>query len=448
MSIAMHARTLFNITRTRKLVNVFMTLAGFAVPMCMSCTSSTTLEDIPEIEPTSVDALTFTCQMQENEKEHVTRASQGLTTGFAVSTFKAHGLTTQQTVMNCYKVDYKETRDDWNGIVVSNWNYVNVNNPVTSTLQSEKYWDYASFPYRFHAVAPYPSDPEKVSLGDKTLTISVPYKMQTVKDGAISPEDAEAEPYLVAQVQRDEEGHDYDMFVGGSDNEINKNGSTLNRSVELPFHHINSKVRFAVYCTSPWATSNPLYIKNLKVDAYSSTSSTGFVTEAARYTATESGSSASANTSWYIGTGTSGFTDLTKVPATPATHTTLLTFTGGKDVPDNDNDLSKHQSRSSAYWLQCPGGIKQIPQKGVQLCVSFDLYKKADSSKYKTFTNIPVKLELENGDFQEEFNWISGCIHTYYLIISGIEDKLEITFTATLTPWVDVTGSLSTDLEQ
>lgn len=435
MSIAMHARTLFNITRTRKLVNVFMTLAGFAVPMCMSCTSSTTLEDIPEIEPTSVDALTFTCQMQENEKEHVTRASHSLKTGFAVSTFKAHGLNTQQTVMNCYKVDYKETRDDWNGIVVSNWNYVNVNNPVTSTLQSEKYWDYASFPYRFHAVAPYPTNPDhRITLGDASLQIKAPYYMQTVTNGTISPVDAVAEPYLVAQVQRDGEGHDYDMFVGGSDNEINKNGSTLNRSVELPFHHINSKVRFAVYCTSPWATSNPLYIEGLKVDAYSP----GFVIGAAGYTATES-----ANSSWYIGTVTSGFTGLTTDTATP---TTLLTFTGGKDVPDND--LSKHQSRSSAYWLQCPGGIKQIPQEGVQLCVSFDLYKKADSSKYKTFTNIPVKLELENGDIQDTFNWISGCIHTYYLIISGIEDKLEITFTATLTPWVDVTGSLSTDLEQ
>lgn len=439
MSIAMHARTLFNITRTRKLVNVFMTLAGFAVPMCMSCTSSTTLEDIPEIEPTSVDALTFTCQMQENEKEHVTRASQGLTTGFAVSTFKAHGFTTQQTVMNGYKVEYKTSGTAWDGNVRPFWDY------TTVTGQSEKYWDYASFPYRFHAVAPYPSDPEKVSLGDKTLTINAPYYMQSVTDGAISPVDAVAEPYLVAQVQRDGEGHDYDMFVGGSDNEINKNGSTLNRSVELPFHHINSKVRFAVYCTSPWATSNPLYIEGLKVDAYSP----GFVTEAEGYTAPPSGSSASANTSWYIGTGTSGFTDLTKVPATPATHTTLLTFTGGKDVPDNDNDLSKHQSRSSAYWLQCPGGIKQIPQEGVKLCVSFELYKKADDgSPYKTFTNIPVKLELENGVIQDKFNWISGCIHTYYLIISGIEDKLEITFTATLTPWVDVTGSLSTDLEQ
>lgn len=435
MSIAMHARTLFNITRTRKLVNVLTTLAGFAVPMCMSCTSSTTLEDIPEIEPTSVDALTFTCQMQENEKEHVTRASQGLTTGFAVSTFKAHGFTTQQTVMNGYKVEYKTSGTAWDGNVRPFWDY------TTVTGQSEKYWDYASFPYRFHAVAPYPSDPEKVSLGDKTLTINAPYYMQSVTDGAISPVDAVAEPYLVAQVQRDGEGHDYDMFVGGSDNEINKNGSTLNRSVELPFHHINSKVRFAVYCTSPWATANPLYIKNLKVDAYSST---GFVTEATGYTATGTAPSVATdpNFSWYVGSGTSGFTGLTT-----ATPTTLLTFTGGKDVPDND--LSKHQSRSSAYWLQCPGGIKQIPQEGVKLCVSFNLYKKADgSSVYKTFTNIPVKLELENGDIQDEFNWISGCIHTYYLIISGIEDKLEITFTATLTPWVDVTGSLSTDLEQ
>ncbi|MCQ2222184.1 MAG: hypothetical protein MJZ35_00175 [Bacteroidaceae bacterium] len=432
----MHARTLFNITRTRKLVNVFMTLAGFAVPMCMSCTSSTTLEDIPEIEPTSVDALTFTCQMQENEKEHVTRASQSLTTGFAVSTFKAHGFTTQQTVMNGYKVEYKTSGTAWDGTERPFWDYTTVSG------QSEKYWDYASFPYRFHAVAPYPSDGHTVTIGDKTLTIIAPYYMQTVTNGVVTP--TNAEPYIVAQVQRNEDGRDYDMFVSGTDNEINKVSQTLNRYVSLPFHHVNSKVRFAVYCTSPWATANPLYIKDLVVSACS----TDFVKAATGYTATGTAPSVATdpNFSWYVGSGTSGFTGLTKVQL-PTTHTPLLTFNGGKSV--EGNDLSKHQSRSSAYWLQCPGGIKQIPQEGVQLYVSFELYKKAvDSSAYKTFTNIPVKLELENGDIQDKFNWISGCIHTYYLIISGIEDKLEITFTATLTPWVDVTGSLSTDLEQ
>lgn len=85
----------------------------------------------------------------------------------------------------------------------------------------------------------------------------------------------------------------------------------------------------------------------------------------------------------------------------------------------------------------------QIPQEGVTLCVSFQLCT-MDGNVYKTFNDIPIQME----DGTRQYNWLSGYIHTYYLIIGDIEDKLELTFTATLTPWEDISGSLTTDLEQ
>ena len=84
----------------------------------------------------------------------------------------------------------------------------------------------------------------------------------------------------------------------------------------------------------------------------------------------------------------------------------------------------------------------QIPQDGVKMKVSLKLLK-ADKSDYKTLTDVPIKL-----DDTEVFDWKPGYIYTYYLVIGGIPDKLEIEFTCTLTPWEDITGSLSTDLEQ
>ena len=59
---------------------------------------------------------------------------------------------------------------------------------------------------------------------------------------------------------------------------------------------------------------------------------------------------------------------------------------------------------------------------------------------------VPIEIEID-GTYHPYHTWQSGYIYTYYLILGGIGDKLELSFTCTLTPWEYVNGSLSTDLE-
>ncbi len=82
------------------------------------------------------------------------------------------------------------------------------------------------------------------------------------------------------------------------------------------------------------------------------------------------------------------------------------------------------------------------------MTVSFDLMKE-EGDVYQEFRDVPIQLIFNvEPTVRDEFNWQSGYIYTYYLVLGEVENKLEITFTATLTPWEDVTGSLTTDLEQ
>ena len=394
-----------------------------------SCANQGVLEEIEEIDLNGTDPLAFTCVLQNNETEHQTRANaQALTTDFMESTYKAFDLAAQQLVMHRYHVEYKTSGTAWDGTIRPYWDYTQVSG------QYAKFWDFSAYPYRFNAVAPYPANPAEIlTLTDRDLHIAAPYKMQRSHNGLVSPTDAE--PYLVAQLQRNSDGHDYDLMLD-TDNENNPTKEipsanyTRNRYVPLPFHHINSKVRFGIYGDSPWLTANPLYIEDMTIDV----ASPHFVTQAEGYAV--SGQQAD-NYSWYRGSANSGFTSLTQ--ATQPTN--LLRFDGGKEVADND--LSEHQGRSSAFWLQCKQGIMQLPQEDVALTVSFKL-RHMDGTLYKEFDHVPIHLE----DGTTQYNWRSGYLYTYYLILSEIEEDLEITFTAILTPWEDVTGSLTTDLEQ
>lgn len=408
-----------------------------------ACT--TTREDEPVPSTDSTDPMQFR-PMSEAQHEaqgaparyaEPTRAP--LQQGFMVSCWKAFGYGNQHVVMDSYNVEYKTSGTAWDGTERPYWDY------TTVPGQYERFWDYSNFPYRFHAVSPYPAGPNSITLGDASLTIEAPYRMQTSLNGMVTPSDREAEPFLAAQVQRDLEGKDFDLLATDHDKrQINSSSTSKNRYVALPFHHLNSKVRFGIYTTSLWATANPLYIEGLSIKVVSP----NFVTSATGYSATLSdrslpgsllGDRISESYTWYRGSGNSGFTSPTY---DNTCSKELLHFDGGKEV--TDNDLSLHQGRSSAYWLQCPDGIMQIPQPGVSMQLSLSLYK-MDGTHYKTFSDVPIKLQ-DSGE--THFDWISGYQHTYYLIISGIDEKLEFTFTATLTPWENVSGSLSTDLEQ
>lgn len=398
-------------------------LAALVVLLTVSCSKISVREPIKEIDIEGTDLMSFTCLNQESapQSAFATKASQALTSGFAVSTFKAFGTPGQFTVMDYYNVEYKTSGNAWDGSVRPYWDYTQVSG------QFQKYWDFSAFPYRFNAVSPYPANPSDVSLTDKTLSLhNAVYKMQTVHNGLVSPSDDKAEPYLVAQVERGTEGNDFDYMATTGPKEINNASLARNRYVSLPFHHLNSKVRFGVFCTAPWATANSLYIEGLTVKI----ASPDFVTQATGYNAT--------GDSWYDSTANSGFGNLVKASGS---GTQLLRFDGGKDVPENN--LSLHQGRSSAFWLQCPDGIMQMPQKDVQLHVSFRL-RTMDGTLYKEFTNVLIRMD----DGTDRYDWVSGYVNTYYLIIGEIQDELQIEFTATLTPWEDISGSLSTNLEQ
>lgn len=385
-----------------------------------SCSRHDTFTEVVEI-PASTDPLTFVSGAVSGDVQTSKASSNLLTSGFLVQCWKAFGMQNEFHVMKDYEVQYKTSGSAWDGSVRQYWDYTGVEG------QYEKYWDYSNFPYRFHAIAPCPGNLSGFEISQKTLKIPASYGSQSCINGLVQPSDVE--PYLVARVNRGTDGRDFDLLAAG-DKEINKTSTSRNRIVSLPFHHLNSKVRFGIYCESPWVTANCLYIKDLRIYI----ASHDFVYEAAGYSATND---------WRILTGNSGFTGLSTDPV--AYHRDLLRFDGGRNVPGND--LRDCQGRSSAFFLQCPGGIAQIPQEDVRMCVSLKLMG-ADDQVYKEFVDVPVRLKNDDGTYDLQYDWISGFIHTYYLVIGEVDDKLEIEFTATLVPWDEVSGSLNTDLEK
>lgn len=436
----MYARTYYNTLFTQVFAGAFRALAAPCVLFFLiSCSSHTTLSDIEEDIPEGTDPMKFTCQLTQDAQ--TSRASSLLTSDFKVCTYKAYATPNQQTVMDNYHVEYKTSGTAWNGTERPYWDYTQVPG------QYVRYWDYSHFPYRFHAIAPYRSSTTgyTVDINDKNLNINATYACQTCVNGLVQPADMVAEPFTVAQLHRDTDGKDHDLLaIDESNSELNNSTTTKHREVWMPFHHLNSKIRFAVYSLAPWASANSLYIENLTVKV----TSHNFATSATGYKATCQGTGT--NDDPYIGWrvdppySTTGFQGIT---LSPTTGLQLFRFDGGRDVPGND--LTECQTQKTAYFMLCKDGIMQIPQQDVSLSVSFLLYK-ADGTLYQTFTDVPVEYELD-GIHHPLHTWQSGYIYTYYLVLGAngnVPDQLEIEFTCTLTPWEDISGSLSTDLEQ
>ena len=83
------------------------------------------------------------------------------------------------------------------------------------------------------------------------------------------------------------------------------------------------------------------------------------------------------------------------------------------------------------------------------MTVSMNIYE-ADGTPYQSFTDVPIEYELD-GTRHTRHTWQSGYLYTYYLVLGKegtTPNKLSLDFTCTLTPWEDITGNLSTDLEQ
>ena len=345
----------------------------------------------------------------------VTRASQTsyLTQGFLVSCWKGFGGSRQYTVMDRYEVRYDV--DTWANL--SRWDYVGSTADGFYKTQVRRYWDTNAFPYRFYAISPCP--PHDVisgfTLTDTELTIpeSVSFIYQTSSDGVLT---AGAEPYMPAQVECPDGSNNNDVDLLNSNVIINKdhtqNGATTTyeRYVALPFHHLTSKVRFAIY-SSNGATFK---LSNIKIKAQRTD---GFITSANGYTA-----------------------DLTTTDMLSGQFTkTTAENTGCMLLIDEGFDNAASFDKSEPYWFQCKDGMLQIPQQDVKLSISFDINNTPHSD---------IPIAVKNGENTiDSFTWESNKIYTYLINISDI-NPLAIEFSAELAPWTEVTGSISTDLEK
>jgi len=369
----------------------------------------------------------------------LTRSAQPLQQGFLVSCWKNFGAGNQQVVMDKYQVNLYV--DNWN--YNTKWDYVSSDSKSFYKPQIERYWDFSAMPYRFYAITPCPPENQisNFTLSDDQLFIPaiVTFKGETCANGIIAKGE---EPYMAAQIRCTSESNnsDYDLLNGDKAIIKENNGATttLDRYVALPFHHITSKVRFAIYST--YKSNNPTThkLKNIVVKAHRKD---GFVESANGYTADLESNNMLDGQFTVLGTKDGDYT--------------LLVDEAGSDNFDEYKDESK------AYWCRCPEGILQIPQDNVSLTISFTLQSddfakenitESENIKYDetthtlTYTDIPVTAKIE-GNLTDSFTWKSNNIYTYIIKIAEFY-PIRIECTAELLPWSDVNANIETNLEQ
>ena len=424
-----------------------------ALSWLASCSSDTTITDIPDYE--EHDPLTFSVASSSTSVSRA--ASHELEQGFLVSTYKLYGAASQQTVMDRYEALYN-IGSLYNG---SKWNTVGnkgADNDPSSLYQTqyERYWDLSAFPYRFHAITPCPKTSVNTlitdfELSDKELKIpaitATKYESQTADDGAVSPASV-TDPYMIAQVERDANGVDWDLLqpqfeadgtLKATRTKISETTANFTRAVPLRFHHINSKVRFAIYTTVQYFPAEALRISNVKISAKNPSTLQGkFITNAWGFNSQIDGNQFT-ETPLLFG---DNFFDKGAYLSMDLEPEQILINNESKTY-----DIKLANERIKAYFFDLPntgadamadgtpGGLLQIPQKGVELFVEFDI-----NNEHYSF-----QLEV-NGNTQ--FDWRACCRYTYYIVVKHLV-PFEIAFTATIEPWVTVTSSnIDTDLEQ
>lgn len=372
------------------------------------------------------------------ETRTTTRASSALASDFLVSVYKAYKTGGQQTVMDQYQARY--IASGWSG-TAAKWNTVGTTADDFYKNQTEKYWDTSAFPYGFLAIAPAPVSGTSVADGfavnDKEIKLKCDWQSQSVKDGVITHA-APSPEYVVAQMKRQTNAtdathtDDVDLIMGST---IGNGGDSPTKSVPLPFHHLSSKVRFAIYTTEHVSDAQSIKIKDVTFKV-SSAESEGFTTSAGSYAVDLTKASNAAE-------GTFG----DKTYSTEGK--TLLTFSGPTDGAFTDAYLEKHEWKSTsdvnAYFFECKDGLIQVPQGKVKLTVSLTLEPKTgEKVEYK---DRPLAVTDSNGNTVNEFTWEPNTLYTYYIIVKTLFPH-EISFTATVAPWEDVEGKINTNLEQ
>lgn len=428
-----------------------------ALSWLASCSSDGTITDIPDY--VEQDPLTFSVASSSTSVSRA--ASHELEQGFLVSTYKLYGAASQQKVMDRYEALYN-IGSLYNG---SKWNTVGTagSDPATTLYQTqyERYWDLSAFPYRFHAITPCPKTSVNTlitdfELSDQKLIIpaitATKYESQTADDGVVIPATV-TDPYMISQVERDANGVDWDLLqpqfeadgtLKATRTKISETTANFTRAVPLRFHHINSKVRFAIYTTVQNFPAEALRISNVKISAKNPSTLQGkFITNAWGFNSQIDGNQFT-ETPLLFG---DNFFDKGAYLSMDLEPEQILINNESKTY-----DIKLANERSKAYFFDLPntgadamadgtpGGLLQIPQKGVKLYVEFDI-----NNEHYAFQ---LEIEKQNGTKQKQFDWRASCRYTYYIVVKHLQ-PFEIAFTATIEPWVTVTSSnIDTDLEQ
>ena len=411
-----------------------------ALLMCVNltaCTSDSTIQE-EDVDDGSVP-MQFSQAVMSAPVRRAASTTNYLTQGFLVSCWKGFGSAKKSVVMDKYEVKYKT--DPWANL--SKWDYVGSTAEGYRKTQIERYWDSNAFPYRFYAISPCPAaaDIDNFTLTDTELEIptTVTYVYQTCNNGTLSDG---AEPYMPAQVACPDGSNVKDIDLLNNtviSKDCTQNGATTNyeRYVALPFHHLTSKVRFAIYNNYGKETPSDFYIYNVKVKVVTD----NFVTEGSGYTA-----------------------DLKEKDMLHGTFTNTKAASDAERLllqtdATKQGDLNIAIDREHAYYCECADGMLQIPQTGVKMTISFDVYGldyKSDftsthdhivydkATKTIHYTDIAIKDDKNN---IESFDWESNNIYTYVIKVSEFY-PLTIDFSAELTPWTHVYGNIETNLEK
>ena len=398
-----------------------------------ACSSNTSLGEQGGADETPQEAMRFSAptvgSMDTRASSTTTKA---LETGFLVSAYKNGG---NQVVMDQYEAQYK--KDNWNNS--SKWETVSGTNTNLYQEQYEKYWDLSAFPYEFIAVAPAPISNKQIidgfSVKRNSLTVKTPFLIsQSAADGTVTPQLTETE-YLIAQTER--------TYTGGTRTDTDKltgkaigTSSNATKKVPLPFHHLSTKVRFGIYTTEHISANQHVAIKDVKFTVKSKDAS-GIVKSIGSYSVdlTQSGVSSALD-------GTFSGEDR------EASDKKLLTFSGPTTDKYTDAYLENHEWNSksdvNAYFFECPDGLLQVPQSGVQISVSLTLATKTGKDVKE---NEELQITNADGSTTSEFTWLPNRFYTYYIVVKQLLSH-DISFTATVSDWENVTGEIETNMEE
>jgi len=417
--------------------------------LAVSCSSDSTLEAEKPVEPKPLVPMVFgaTATSQETvvQNSPARRASSTvLAQDFKVSTWKNFDKSSQQNVMDGYKVTHKTEG------TAHKWEYTNVSG------QHERYWDLAAYPYEFRAVSPYMEEGIELGTNGITITPSTPFQAQKHINyqehvSAYNGSTTVTEPCVVANVSRIQEGTEFKDFDKIKNKEINK-ASTTNptREVHMPFHHLMSKIGFRIFIDNPQPTHSDyeVHIKDITISVVDAKDK--FVIASNKYTAT--------NNDQGLGKGT--FDHIYASASNTTTASATYKYNGEYILLEHDEpypyketidkveknlDFHNHLNKEDAFDLT-PGELLQIPQKEVKLRVQIHIqtYHVTGGEKWVDFTfdSILHTETLNDTDITptpgDTFTWEPEKKYIYYLRIKNLHGHEIVLHTCEVLPWDEV----------